>query len=1450
MGRTHLAKASIAEHEKSIELAKQRKKHLQSYLNNLHHSYSQNKISYAQYIETLHKKTEGRDIHELIQHYDSHIEHCEKQIKKHKGHLIKHRTLNILVFSIILIGLTFAFAQIGNIKLTGFFVSEEGNITEAINETDITQEINITITPEENITQPETPINITPSENITITPTTNESNITTPEAPINITPQENITIPEPNITKPIPETPVNITQSENLTSQGFNITTTQLPAKLGESVKWIKTLSIKKQGKIKVSLPKESANILVKEKEAPQKKLSPSQEELPSLIEITLDTQPRDYEITYETPAPSINEEQLPRGKKITISSPNSIHYENVLAFTNLPESFNLKNPSRVKIHWIEQDTYLSPSSVQDKDSNGIYDYIEWLVPSLSNQTFEIIVITKAEHLDSNRQFISDIYDQVYRLDNIWSETIPNQDYVRVTFETNLTSSRDITIFPRKIQGNPRVEVYEKDSSTKIAEFSSLADNQYNKVLLINLQNSQDTFDLKIQGGNIEFDHIIDPVQLNAYYNFSNTTEKTAYGRTSITSGQPPSFANAWGGSNMSSTCYTNLGTSDNNRCTLTAVSSTDDDAFLRFNFTINQNPADILWIYTTVEMSATSSGTAEDASGDIVNFGSSTLESIATDTKTEATRNANLTTTPSNYISSTGQLVILVSGNNLDGSGSESISVDFIQVQIRYSDDVDAPTYSSNSTNNTNPLPGAEVSHNVLWSDDVNLDFAYLEINSSNGNCATSSNVTNGVISGTSAWSNLSWTISQACEGSTIGWKQYANDSSNNWNVTDLQYYTVQNVNPTASFGTNPVDNLNQTSSTASFELSCTDNLLVNQTKLYGNFTGSWIANQTNSTPKDGVTWTVSVPGISQGRYIWAAWCNDTKNNADFTNTNKTLTIDSTAPSISNANANTSSISTNSYFCLNVTSTDSLLTINQVYAQVWNTTHTLNYSMVDDGTTSCDGAASNGIYGININASAIGTWNYSKAFANDTLNNLGVLDHTDIEITVSTSNTAPQIVLVENQTMTSLVSGPNEGPLPTYVYINFTAYDEQGFTDLDLSSARINFSLSGEEIRSNSCTNLVNYSTYYANFSCNVTMWWFDGSGTWNINATILDLGSLSAKNDSTNFYIGATTGIQAYPTSLTWTSITAGLTDQLASNNPVLVNNTGNVGKHLEVNSTNLFGETTPTQALWAGNFSVNVANACNGISMSDHAFANITTADLPKGNFTVNNGTAGQEQLYFCIEQTGSELTAQQYSTGNQGSWTIRIAFVLLVLKKKRKIKESKTFKALLLLREEIITSYSEAKSQAIKLIEKEIKSKFRINKEQLESLFERKETIIPIEIFTKELGVLESLVKYMKENLNLRYKEIAELTARDERTIWTAYNKSRKKMKNSLDIRKSTPSIGIEKLVNEKLTFLESAIVYLKEKGIKYSEIAKLLSRDQRNIRAIHLRANYKLKNKNI
>ena len=46
----------------------------------------------------------------------------------------------------------------------------------------------------------------------------------------------------------------------------------------------------------------------------------------------------------------------------------------------------------------------------------------------------------------------------------------------------------------------------------------------------------------------------------------------------------------------------------------------------------------------------------------------------------------------------------------------------------------------------------------------------------------------------------------------------------------------------------------------------------------------------------------------------------------------------------------------------------------------------------------------------------------------------------------------------------------------------------------------------------------------------------------------------------------------------------------------------------------------------------------------------------------------------------------------------------------------------------------------------------------------------------------ISVLESIVEFLKEKKGLTYHQIGELINRDERNIWTVYQRAKKKRKN--------------------------------------------------------------------
>ncbi|MFH1770127.1 MAG: hypothetical protein ABH828_01070, partial [archaeon] len=418
-----------------------------------------------------------------------------------------------------------------------------------ISETNITIEENETINVTENVT-----------ENITVEPMIfyfenqclETCNLKIPNGRLIIDLRDvNLTIDQIIYTK---GAAVNETANEtiNVTENVTPSNLTQFAAEIGKPVKWNKLVKADENGTATTMLPETSFNITVTEEDTKEKvdkdklsilenetkikldKYEQQKAELSELrneniskkdkdkkdIELVIEHTAPKYIVEYETPAPELTEEIISENNKIVTISSN-LHYENVLTYTDITPA----KQSKIKLYWIQNESRELFTNITyiDANNDGLIEKIEWTVPHLSNQTFQVIIeITSAEHLDSNREFISDIYNETYQQDDIWSETIPANDYVRVTFESLLDSSRDITIVPRIVSGNPTVEVYEINGTTLIAEFTNITENEYNKKYLTELQGEQDTFDLLILDGDIQFDLIIDPDQID-YTDFWTT---------------------------------------------------------------------------------------------------------------------------------------------------------------------------------------------------------------------------------------------------------------------------------------------------------------------------------------------------------------------------------------------------------------------------------------------------------------------------------------------------------------------------------------------------------------------------------------------------------------------------------------------------------------------------------------------------------------------------------------------------------------------------------------------------------------------------------------------------------------------------------------------------------------------------------------------------------------
>lgn len=119
-------------------------------------------------------------------------------------------------------------------------------------------------------------------------------------------------------------------------------------------------------------------------------------------------------------------------------------------------------------------------------------------------------------------------------------------------------------------------------------------------------------------------------------------------------------------------------------------------------------------------------------------------------------------------------------------------------------------------------------------------------------------------------------------------------------------------------------------------------------------------------------------------------------------------------------------------------------------------------------------------------------------------------------------------------------------------------------------------------------------------------------------------------------------------------------------------------------------------------------------------------------------------------------------------------------------------------------------------------------------------------LPLSVFNNySLSALETITKYIKEEVGLSYREIASLLNRDERTIWGAYYSSRKKMQQRFFAGYSKFYVPIFIFKDRSLSVLEAITEYLKEKlNFRYCQIASLLNRDDRTVWTVYYRAKKK------
>ena len=170
------------------------------------------------------------------------------------------------------------------------------------------------------------------------------------------------------------------------------------------------------------------------------------------------------------------------------------------------------------------------------------------------------------------------------------------------------------------------------------------------------------------------------------------------------------------------------------------------------------------------------------------------------------------------------------------------------------------------------------------------------------------------------------------------------------------------------------------------------------------------------------------------------------------------------------------------------------------------------------------------------------------------------------------------------------------------------------------------------------------------------------------------------------------------------------------------------------------------------------------------------------------------------------------------------------------------------------EEIIKYTSEITSSLVRdVVEKLSKERtkereLKLIKEERLTTKESREVLIP-NIFTRELSVLEVIIKFLREDKNLRYSEIAKLINRDPRSVWLTYKRAIKKRKEPLIIDESL-RIPISIFSNKEflgLSPLQVITFYLHDhQKLSFSRISSILKKNYTTIYTSYSRAVEKLR----
>lgn len=261
-------------------------------------------------------------------------------------------------------------------------------------------------------------------------------------------------------------------------------------------------------------------------------------------------------------------------------------------------------------------------------------------------------------------------------------------------------------------------------------------------------------------------------------------------------------------------------------------------------------------------------------------------------------------------------------------------------------------------------------------------------------------------------------------------------------------------------------------------------------------------------------------------------------------------------------------------------------------------------------------------------------------------LGTLAIAEDETFDVSMDVGNANPIIDTIESIPAQDPTSGTT-----TTVEFDVLVYDANGADDITGLTA--NFTKSGEETRSDpTCVDNGDYNSTTANFTCSIDMQFYDANGEWNVTVEATDSQSATGSDDTTYFTYNSLYAFDISPSSIGFGTLNLGDTNKGATDDPMVLTNKGNMdlSGNIDVKALDLVGETTATEYIGAGQFSVNVVDASEGDTLINNTAVTVTGTSLDRG------ASSTDDLYYYCEEVPSTGLSTQTYSSTALGSWTI--------------------------------------------------------------------------------------------------------------------------------------------------------------------------------------------------